>query len=186
MDGAGPASTRPPVRAEPAVWATVYRQGGPMFGDTALVVARPLLEVRSVMTCGLVALCVDANHPLRLARFCAGVLGWEMVDEASDGVALLPNDGTGFHREFFPTQEQKSGQNQMHFDVTSTSIEDQRPMVDRACGLRARHIEVGQRPEERHVVLADTEGNEFCVIELAPPPRPSNAWRSSRATSTSR
>jgi hypothetical protein len=37
--------------------------------------------------------------------------------------------------------------------------------VARCLSLRARHIDVGQRPEEGHVVLADPEGNEFCVIE---------------------
>ena len=53
----------------------------------------------------------------------------------------------------------------MHFDLTSTSLEDQQETVARALGLGARHIDVGQLPEEEHVVLADPEGNEFCVIE---------------------
>src|SRR5690242_18507781 len=116
------------------------------------------------MTCQLVALSFDANDPIRLARFWAGVLGWEMVDESPDGVALLPDDDTGFRIEFLPTQEQKSSQNQMHFDLTSTSLEDQRQTVDRVLALGARHFDIGQRPEEGHVVLADPEGNEFCVI----------------------
>jgi murein DD-endopeptidase MepM/ murein hydrolase activator NlpD len=53
----------------------------------------------------------------------------------------------------------------MHFDLTSTSPEDQQQTVARALGLGARHIDIGQRPEEGHLVLADPEGNEFCVIE---------------------
>ena len=53
----------------------------------------------------------------------------------------------------------------MHFDLTSASPEDQRQTVARALELGGRHIDVGQRPEEGHVVLADPEGNEFCVIE---------------------
>jgi hypothetical protein len=52
----------------------------------------------------------------------------------------------------------------MHFDLTSTSLDDQQQTVARSLGLGARHIDVGQRPEEGHVVLADPEGNEFCVI----------------------
>ena len=56
-------------------------------------------------------------------------------------------------------------QNRMHFDLTSNSVEDQQQTVARALALGARHIDVGQRPEEGHVVLADPEGNEFCVIE---------------------
>jgi predicted enzyme related to lactoylglutathione lyase len=117
------------------------------------------------MTCRLHALSVDANDPVRLARFWAGVLGWEMAANAHDGIALLPNDDTGFRIRFLPTQEQKSGQNQMHFDLTSTSLEDQQQTVARSLGLGGRHIDIGQGPEDSHVVLADPEGNEFCVIE---------------------
>ena len=113
----------------------------------------------------LVALCVDAIEPLRLGRFWAGVLGWKLVDDAHDGIALLPRDDTGFGIRFLATQEQKTGQNQMHLDLTSTSLEDQQETVARSLQLGARHIDVGQRPEEGHVVLADPEGNEFCVIE---------------------
>ena len=117
------------------------------------------------MTCHLLALCFDAHEPPRLARFWAGVLGWEMAGDPQDGIALLPSDDTGFRIRFLPTQEQKAGQNQMHFDLTSTSLEDQQQTVARSLWLGARHIDVGQRPEEGHVVLADPEGNEFCVIE---------------------
>jgi predicted enzyme related to lactoylglutathione lyase len=122
------------------------------------------------MTCHLVALAFDANDPLCLARFWAGVLGWEMADEPPDGIALLPSDDTGFRIEFFPTQEQKAGLNWMHFHLTSTSLQDQQQTVANALGLGARHIDIGQSPEEGHVVLADPEGNEFCVIE------PGNNW----------
>lgn len=117
------------------------------------------------VTSQLSALCVDANDPLRLARFWSGVLGWEMEDDPPDGIALLPRDNTVFRIEFFPTQEQKSDQNQMHFDLTSSSLADQQQTVARSLGLGARHIDIGQRPDEGHVVLADPEGNEFCVIE---------------------
>ncbi len=117
------------------------------------------------MTCDLVALCLDANDPLRLARFWAGVLRWEMADDAKAGVALLPNDDTGFRIRFLPTQELDAGQSQLHFHVTSTSVQDQQETVARALLLGARHIDIGQRPEEGHVVLADPEGNDFCVIE---------------------
>ncbi|HSZ40288.1 MAG TPA: VOC family protein [Trebonia sp.] len=117
------------------------------------------------MTCHLHTLCLDAQDPLRLARFWAGVLGWEVDDEPPDGGALLPGDDTGFRLRFPPTQRQKTGPNPMHFDLTSASLADQQQTVARALGLGARHIDVGQRPEEGHVVLADPEGNEFCVIE---------------------
>ena len=117
------------------------------------------------MTSQLLALCFDANDPLGLARFWAGVLGWEMADDPGDDIALLPSDDTGFRIRFLPTQEPKASKNQMHFDLTNTSLEDQQHTAAKALELGARHIDVGQRPEEPHVVLADPEGNEFCVIE---------------------
>lgn len=129
------------------------------------------------MTSRLHALCFDANDPLRLARFWAGVLGWETAEEsdgvdgvdgaegAEDGIVLLPSDDTGFRIRFLPTRERKTGQNPAHFDLTSTSLDDQRQVVARALEHGARHIDIGQRPEDGHVVLADPEGNEFCVIE---------------------
>jgi Glyoxalase-like domain len=56
------------------------------------------------MTCHLLALCIDANDPLRLARFWAGVLGWEIADDPQDRIALLPSDDTGFRIRFLPTR----------------------------------------------------------------------------------
>jgi predicted enzyme related to lactoylglutathione lyase len=113
----------------------------------------------------LFALCFHANDPLRLARFWAGVLGWETAADPRDGIALLPSDDTGFRLRFLPTEEQKTGPNQMHFDLTSTSLEDQQETVAKALALGARRIDVGQGPDAEHVVLADPEGNEFDVIE---------------------
>jgi predicted enzyme related to lactoylglutathione lyase len=117
------------------------------------------------MTSRLFAVCVDASQPLRLARFWSGILGWEVGDDPHGGVALLPSDDTGFRIRFLPNEERKVSQNRMHLDLTSTALEDQQHTVARALGLGGRHIDVGQRPEEGHVVLADPEGNEFCVTE---------------------
>ncbi|MDF2144892.1 VOC family protein [Knoellia sp. p5-6-4] len=113
------------------------------------------------MTSRLVALCFDANDPHRLARFWAGVLDREIAD----GLTLPPGDATGFSLRFQPTQEQKTGPNQMHLHLTSTSLDDQRSTVARVLELGGRHLDIGQDPEDGHVVLADPEGNEFCVIE---------------------
>ncbi|MFJ8934991.1 VOC family protein [Streptomyces sp. NPDC102365] len=112
----------------------------------------------------LFALSFDASRPADLARFWSGLLGWETVDDPQDGILLLPSDDTGFRLRFLPSQEPKTVQNRMHFDLTSTSLENQQRTVDRALALGGRHIDIGQLPEEKHVVLADPEGNEFCVI----------------------
>ena len=77
------------------------------------------------MTSRLVALSFDANDPLLLARFWAGVLGWPLVEDPLHGTALLPSDDTGFRIQFRPTEDQKVGPNQIHFDLTSATLEDQ-------------------------------------------------------------
>ncbi|MFI5707488.1 VOC family protein [Kribbella sp. NPDC051620] len=114
------------------------------------------------MTSQLVALEFDANDPVRLARFWAGVLGREV---AEDGVTLLAGGDTEFQIRFQPTDEAKTEPNQMHFDLTSQSLEGQQQKVAKALELGGRHIDIGQTPDDGHVVLADPEGNEFCVIE---------------------
>ena len=116
------------------------------------------------MTCDLVALCFAANDPFRLADFWGGVLSWEATEDHGS-VSLLPSDDTGFRIRFLPTKARKSGQNRLHLDLTSESMHDQQRTVARALELGAGHVDIGQRPEEKHVVLADPEGNEFCVIE---------------------
>jgi catechol 2,3-dioxygenase-like lactoylglutathione lyase family enzyme len=117
------------------------------------------------MAAQLFALSIRARDPRRLAAFWAGVLGRELAhDSEGEGVDLPADDDTGFRIRFLPSQAEKTGPNRMHFDLTSASLEDQQQTVARSLELGARHIDVGQRPEEGHVVLADPEGNEFCVI----------------------
>ena len=117
------------------------------------------------MTTRLQALCFDANDPELLARFWGGVLRLEIADDPSGGKVLLPTEELGFPLRFLPVPNEKWGPNQMHFDLTSATAEEQQATVARALELGGRHHDVGQRPDEGHVVLADPEGNEFCVIE---------------------
>jgi len=117
------------------------------------------------MSADLFALCFDAKDPVGLAHFWSGVLGWTPTADRDGSVALVPGDDTGFRLRFVPSQETKVGPNRIHLDLTSASLDDQRERVARALALGARHIDIGQRPEEGQVVLADPEGNELCVIE---------------------
>ncbi|MFF8837373.1 VOC family protein [Streptomyces sp. NPDC015130] len=117
------------------------------------------------MTSHLHALSIDANDPALLARFWASFLGWEESAGTDDGIVLLPADDTGFRLRIVPSQAKKTVQNLIHFDLTSASLDDQRDVVAKALALGGRHIDVGQTAEDEHVVLADPEGNEFCVIE---------------------
>jgi hypothetical protein len=115
------------------------------------------------MTCRLFAVCFDARQPLLLARFWARVLGREVVEEA-DG-ALVPGDDTQLGLRFVASHAEKLSPDYLHLHLTSTSLADQRQTVAKALELGASQLDVGQRPEEGHVVLADPEGYAFDVIE---------------------
>jgi hypothetical protein len=98
----------------------------------------------------LSAITFDAQDPARLTAFWSGLLGPAFEESVF---------------RFVPADEPRApGLNRAHFDLTSASLDDQRAIVDRALTLGGSHLDIGQG-EVDHVVLADPEGNEFCVIE---------------------
>ncbi|GAB3257034.1 VOC family protein [Nocardioides dilutus] len=111
----------------------------------------------------LVAVTFDVHDPSEPAAFWAALLGREVVDEP--GGALLPGDGTQMGLRFVAGPTERSGTDRMHLHLTSAGPQDQQRTVETALSLGGRHVDVGQLPEEEHVVLADPGGNEFCVIE---------------------
>jgi hypothetical protein len=90
-------------------------------------------------------------------------LGWEIYDETHDEIGVLPTDGTRFILVFLPVPEPKTTKNPIHLDLVSESVEHQREIVDRLIALGASRIDIGQG-DVPWVVLADPEGNEFCVV----------------------
>ncbi|GAA1238889.1 VOC family protein [Oryzihumus leptocrescens] len=115
------------------------------------------------MSVRLLAVTFDAHEPARVAQFWAGLLDREVVEDT--GGALLRGHGTQLGLQFAPSLAEKVGPNRMHLHLTSASPGDQQQTVATALRLGASHLDVGERPEEGHIVLADPEGNEFCVIE---------------------
>ncbi|WP_328617606.1 VOC family protein [Amycolatopsis sp. NBC_00355] len=111
----------------------------------------------------LLAVTFEADDPAEAARFWAGLLGREVVED--DGGVLLPGGEAQLGLRFAPGRAGRLGANRMHLHLTSADLDDQRRTVAAAVGLGGRHVDVGQRPEEAHVVLADPAGYEFCVIE---------------------
>jgi hypothetical protein len=91
-------------------------------------------------------------------------LHWDIHDETDGEIGLVPTDGTRFSFLFLPVPEPKTGKNRIHLDLVSESPEHQSEMVDRLIALGARRVDIGQSSEADHVVLADPEGNEFCVV----------------------
>ena len=111
------------------------------------------------------ALCIDAHDPVRIATFWAGLLDGQVVDDPVDGPALLLDPIVGFRLRFPRTEAARTGQTPRHLDLTSSSPDDQLARVERALALGATHHDVGQGDDATHVVLADPEGNELCIIE---------------------
>ena len=115
------------------------------------------------MPCRLDALTVDALDPGRVAAFWAAILGRETVDVAD--AVVVPGSDTQLGLRFTSSPTAKVGRDRMHLHLTSDDVAHQERVVAAALELGARHLDVGQLPDERHVVLADPEGNELCVIE---------------------
>lgn len=113
----------------------------------------------------LVALVINAKSPGELAQFWARALGWDITTTASGHLELIPRDPTSFRLAFRDGAAPKVTQNPIHFDLTSASIGEQQSTVADLIARGAQPTDVGQVGDEGHVVLADPEGNEFCVIE---------------------
>lgn len=113
----------------------------------------------------LTSLAFDAFDPGGLAQFWEQAIGWTRAAGDGDAVALEPNDATSFGIVFVRSLADKAGQNRIHFDLTTSSDADQAATVAALLDAGASHVDIGQRPDETHVVLADPEGNELCVLE---------------------
>ncbi|MEO7269204.1 MAG: VOC family protein [Knoellia sp.] len=117
------------------------------------------------MTAQLHAVRIEACDSQRVAQFWGGVLGWDVIDEPDGAAAVIPHDGAAYRLTVQQADTPKPGQNRIHFDLTSASQPAMDATIVRALELGGQHIEIGQTPDDGHVVLADPEGNELCVIE---------------------
>ena len=115
------------------------------------------------MSVRLVAVSFDVHDPTGVAAFWSGVLRRSAVGDG--GGALLPGDATTVGLRFVSAATASAGPDRLHLHLTSSTLEDRQHTVDAAVALGAVHIDVGQRPDEGHIVLADPGGNAFCVIE---------------------
>ncbi|MEP6696136.1 MAG: VOC family protein [Pseudonocardiales bacterium] len=104
---------------------------------------------------------IDSLDPARLARFWAEVLDYQVVYDTPDEVVIVRDEHTSPGLIFVPVPEEKAVKNRLHIDLNP---DDQAAEVQRLIGLGATRVDVGQGDEVKWVVLADPEGNEFCVL----------------------
>ena len=105
-------------------------------------------------------ICIDAHDATALGQWWSEVLGWPQdIDEDGDVVLHAP-PGAGPNWIFLAVPDDKVVKNRIHLDFRP---DDQQAEVERVIGLGARHVDIGQG-EQSWVVLADPEGNEFCIL----------------------
>ena len=119
------------------------------------------------MTLRIETVSIDAQDPAVLADFWTGVLGWERVDDSPDEIVVKPGDpAAGSELLFLRVPEGKSVKNRLHLDLRP---DDQAAEVARVEALGANQVDIGQGPDVTWVVLADPEGNEFCILRALRP-----------------
>ena len=117
-------------------------------------------------------LCVDTRDPANIADFWEAALGWRRTHADDDEVVLepeagSPEDGVAPDLLFLRVPEDKAVKNRLHLDLRP---EDQAAEVARLERLGARRVDVGQGDDVSWVVLADPDGNEFCVLKALSTP----------------
>jgi hypothetical protein len=127
------------------------------------------------MTLRWYAVVVDCADNASQAHWWADVLGWKIVYEALDEVVIVPPHALTQARStppaerspglvFVPVPEGKTIKNRLHIDLAPGPDDDQEAEVCRLLDKGAKRVDVGQRDDVGWVVLADPEGNEFCVL----------------------
>jgi predicted enzyme related to lactoylglutathione lyase len=108
---------------------------------------------------------IDAHDPRALARFWGDVLGWPVTDD-DRGLSWISESGDYTARPlivFAPVPEPKTVKNRLHLDVNPSGV-DQSEELERLLSLGATRADVGQSDDVPWIVLADPEGNEFCLL----------------------
>lgn len=105
----------------------------------------------------------DAHDLPGLARFWARALGWKVLSERELEVVIGPDENAPVGICFMPVTDAKTTKNRLHLDLT-TDGDERDAEIERLLQLGARGVDIGQTGNESWTVLADPEGNEFCVV----------------------
>ena len=90
-------------------------------------------------------------------------LGWKVLSERENEIVIGTDENAPLGMCFMPVTEPKTVKNRVHLDLTSSAA-DRDQEIDRLLALGARRVDIGQTGAESWTVLADPEGNEFCVV----------------------
>lgn len=110
---------------------------------------------------------VDCHNPMLLAEFWSELLDWTIAGHDDESVWIEPKHGelvVSPEILFLANPDAKQVKNRLHLDLRPDLQEIE---VERALSLGARRVDIGQTGEESWVVLADPEGNEFCILRSA-------------------
>ncbi|MGI9208594.1 MAG: VOC family protein [Rhodococcus sp. (in: high G+C Gram-positive bacteria)] len=119
------------------------------------------------MACRISELVLDCREPEVLARFWCGVLDFVVLDRDEDGLEIGPREGFGGAQPTIilsRTDKPEPAKPRLHIDVNATD-RDQDAELERLLSLGARPADIGQTGDESWHVLADPEGNEFCLLK---------------------
>jgi predicted enzyme related to lactoylglutathione lyase len=106
---------------------------------------------------------VDTHDLPMLARFWAAVLEWKILSEREREIVVGPGLDAAVGLCFMPVTDQKAVKNRIHLDL-NPAPGDREAEIERIIALGARRVDIGQTGDESWTVLADPEGNEFCVV----------------------
>jgi Glyoxalase-like domain len=125
------------------------------------------------MACRITELGLDAVDTGLIADFWCAVLGWERISEDDGFVSIGPpgwrSEAPALTIVVSPAAASKREKLRLHIDVNATD-RDQAAELDRLLALGAVPADVGQTGDESWHVLADPEGNEFCLLRRTVPP----------------
>jgi len=106
---------------------------------------------------------IDAQDLLGLASFWSQALDWKVLSQREREVVIGPAETAPVGICFMPVTDVKTVKNRVHLDLT-TSGDDRDDEIERLLALGAHRVDIGQTGAESWTVLADPEGNEFCVV----------------------
>jgi predicted enzyme related to lactoylglutathione lyase len=128
-------------------------------GRTGLSCGRD--DERTMVSLTIDWLAIDSNDAPSLAEFWAAALDYRVLDDDDpEEVLVIPRSGAGTRLIFLKVPEGKSVKNRLHLDLRP---DDRDAEVERLIGLGAKKVDIGQG-DVTWVVLADPEGNEFCIL----------------------